>query len=131
MPDAPTILVFDSGLGGLTVFREVKAARPDARYIYLADDAGFPYGHLDEDRLITRIVDVLGKSDRRTRARSGCRRLQYRFDARAWRIAQRNFPCPVCRHGAGDQARLRAICNASGSRFSARRQLSDVNIPVR
>ncbi len=60
MPDAPTILVFDSGLGGLTVFREIKPARPDARYIYLADDEGFPYGHLDEDRLITRIVDVLG-----------------------------------------------------------------------
>lgn len=60
MADAPTILVFDSGLGGLTVFREIKAARPDARYIYLADDAGFPYGHLEEDRLIERIVDVLG-----------------------------------------------------------------------
>lgn len=60
MPDAPTILVFDSGVGGLTVFREIKQARPDARYIYLADDAGFPYGHLDEDRLIHRIVDVLG-----------------------------------------------------------------------
>jgi glutamate racemase len=60
VPDAPTILVFDSGVGGLTVFREIKQARPDARYIYLADDAGFPYGHLDEDRLIHRIVDVLG-----------------------------------------------------------------------
>ena len=60
MPNAATILVFDSGLGGLTVFREIKAARPHARYIYLADDANFPYGHLDEDRLIERIVDVLG-----------------------------------------------------------------------
>ncbi len=60
MPSAPTILVFDSGLGGLTVFREIKAARPDARFIYLADDAGFPYGNLDEDKLIERIVGVLG-----------------------------------------------------------------------
>ena len=60
MPAAPAILVFDSGLGGLTVFREIKAVRPDARFIYLADDAGFPYGQLDEDRLIERIVDVLG-----------------------------------------------------------------------
>lgn len=60
MPAAPTILVFDSGLGGLTVFREIKAARPDARYVYVADDAGFPYGQLDEDRLIERVVDVLG-----------------------------------------------------------------------
>ena len=38
MAQAPTILVFDSGLGGLTVFREVKAAQPDARFVYLADD---------------------------------------------------------------------------------------------
>ena len=43
-----TILVFDSGLGGLTVYREVVAARPQADYIYVADDAAFPYGALDE-----------------------------------------------------------------------------------
>ena len=52
MPDAPvTILVFDSGVGGLTVYREVAAARPDARYIYVADDAGFPYGNQPETGL--------------------------------------------------------------------------------
>ena len=45
-----TILVFDSGLGGLTVFREVAAARPDAAYVYVADDAGFPYGDQPEAR---------------------------------------------------------------------------------
>ncbi len=55
-----TILVFDSGLGGLTVFREIAAARPDARFVYVADDAGFPYGNLDEDALIARILDVIG-----------------------------------------------------------------------
>ena len=37
-----TILVFDSGLGGLTVYREVAAARPDADFVYVADDAAFP-----------------------------------------------------------------------------------------
>ena len=37
-----TILVFDSGLGGLTVFREVVRQRPDAIYVYCADDAAFP-----------------------------------------------------------------------------------------
>jgi glutamate racemase len=57
---APTILVFDSGLGGLTVYREVKVARPDAKFVYVADDAGFPYGNLDEDRLIERVIDVVG-----------------------------------------------------------------------
>lgn len=59
-PSPPTILVFDSGVGGLTVFREVAAARPDARYIYVADDAGFPYGNQPEDSLIARIVAVIG-----------------------------------------------------------------------
>jgi glutamate racemase len=59
---APTILVFDSGLGGLTVFREIAAARPDARFVYVADDAGFPYGNMPEEALITRILHVIGKA---------------------------------------------------------------------
>ncbi|MGB8578280.1 MAG: glutamate racemase, partial [Pseudolabrys sp.] len=62
MAAAPTILVFDSGVGGLTVYREITAARPDARYVYLADDAGFPYGEVPEEALITRIVHVIGKA---------------------------------------------------------------------
>ena len=44
------ILMFDSGLGGLTVFREVAAARPQADYTYVADDAAFPYGAIEELR---------------------------------------------------------------------------------
>jgi glutamate racemase len=62
MAQAPIILVFDSGLGGLTVFREIRAARPDARFIYIADDAGFPYGDLGEALLISRVVEVLGNA---------------------------------------------------------------------
>lgn len=56
---APTILIFDSGLGGLTVFREVVAARPDAHYVYVADDAGFPYGRIAEAALVTRVVGLM------------------------------------------------------------------------
>lgn len=59
MTAAPTIIVFDSGLGGLTVFREVAAARPDARFVYVADDAFFPYGRQDETRLVARVLDVM------------------------------------------------------------------------
>lgn len=55
----PVILVFDSGLGGLTVFREVAAARPDARFIYAADDAAFPYGRLGERELSERVTTVM------------------------------------------------------------------------
>lgn len=62
MPDAPRIVVFDSGVGGLTVFREIVAARPDGIYVYVADDAGFPYGNMPEEALITRIVHVIGRA---------------------------------------------------------------------
>jgi len=58
--DAPTILVFDSGLGGLTVFREVVKPRPDARYVYVADDAFFPYAGHGEAELVDRIVALMG-----------------------------------------------------------------------
>jgi len=56
-----TILVFDSGLGGLTVYREIAAARPDADYVYVADDAAFPYGDLKEQLLVARVVDLMGE----------------------------------------------------------------------
>ena len=56
-----TILVFDSGLGGLTVLREIVAARPDAHYIYVADDAFFPYGQHSEEEIIARVVPLIGE----------------------------------------------------------------------
>lgn len=56
---SPIILVFDSGLGGLTVFREVMAARPDARFIYAADDEAFPYGRFPERELSERVTAVM------------------------------------------------------------------------
>jgi glutamate racemase len=58
---APVILVFDSGLGGLTVYREVVAARPDACFVYAADDAAFPYGHLSEHALLQRVTTVMAR----------------------------------------------------------------------
>ena len=61
MSRAPKILVFDSGLGGLTVHAEVAALRPDADYLYVADDAAFPYGRWAEPELVARVVAVLGR----------------------------------------------------------------------
>jgi len=54
-----TILVFDSGLGGLTVYREIAAARPSADFIYVADDAAFPYGAMAETMLTARVVELM------------------------------------------------------------------------
>lgn len=61
MPASQTILVLDSGLGGLTVLREIVKARPDAHYIYVADDAFFPYGHHSEQQIIARVVPLTGE----------------------------------------------------------------------
>jgi glutamate racemase len=61
MSAPPTILVFDSGLGGLTVLREIVKLRPDAHYAYVADDAFFPYGHHSEEEIIARVVPLIGE----------------------------------------------------------------------
>ena len=53
---APKIVVFDSGLGGLTVYKELKRALPGANYLYIADSDAFPYGNLRDDELVTRLL---------------------------------------------------------------------------
>jgi glutamate racemase len=58
-PAPPAVLVFDSGLGGLTVLREVARVRPDLRLIYAADDAAFPYGRLSDQALVDRVALVM------------------------------------------------------------------------
>ena len=40
----PTIGVFDSGFGGLTVLRALIARAPQARYSFIGDTARLPYG---------------------------------------------------------------------------------------
>ncbi|MBD3849284.1 glutamate racemase [Bosea sp. SSUT16] len=55
----PTILVFDSGLGGLTVLGRATRACPAAHIVYAADDAGFPYGRLSEEELVARVLAVM------------------------------------------------------------------------
>lgn len=57
----PKVLVFDSGLGGLTVLAEVMRLRPDAHCVYVADDAGFPYGRLSEAALVARVEKVMAR----------------------------------------------------------------------
>ena len=53
------ILVFDSGIGGLTVYRAVRDVLPNADYVYAADDAAFPYGRLSEATLVERVCFVM------------------------------------------------------------------------
>jgi glutamate racemase len=41
--------------------REIVRARPDAHYVYVADDAFFPYGHHGEEAIIARVVPLIGE----------------------------------------------------------------------
>ena len=56
--------IFDSGLGGLTIFRAIEKRLPDYDYIYLGDNARAPYGdHSQETILVytTQAVEYLFK----------------------------------------------------------------------
>ncbi len=55
------VLMFDSGIGGLTVLREARVLMPDRRFLYIADDAGFPYGGWDEQALKERVIRLFGE----------------------------------------------------------------------
>ncbi len=54
------LLVFDSGIGGLSVASEIRLALPAAEMIYVADDAGFPYGERSDDDLGVHVVELIG-----------------------------------------------------------------------
>jgi glutamate racemase len=53
----PTIGVFDSGFGGLTVLRALLPIIPDARYIYLGDTARLPYGSKSHETIARYAVE--------------------------------------------------------------------------
>jgi glutamate racemase len=55
------VLLFDSGVGGLSVLEKVRAHRPQAPIVYCADNAGFPYGTKSEATLAARVPVLLGR----------------------------------------------------------------------
>jgi glutamate racemase len=59
--EAPRAVVFDSGLGGLTVLGAIRGLRPDVGIVYVADDAAFPYGRLSEAALVGRVGTVMAR----------------------------------------------------------------------
>jgi glutamate racemase len=71
VPDAP-ILLFDSGVGGLSVLAEVRKVLPQAPVIYAADNAGLPYGDKTEAQIAARVAGLLGRMTERFRPRLVC-----------------------------------------------------------
>ena len=55
------ILLFDSGVGGLSVLGPIRAALPERAVIYAADNAGFPYGTKTEAEIAGRVPALLGR----------------------------------------------------------------------
>lgn len=56
------LLVFDSGIGGLGVVREIRRLQPAARITYLADNGFFPYGEKPDEVLLPHILGLLGQA---------------------------------------------------------------------
>jgi glutamate racemase len=52
------IAVFDSGVGGLTVLHECLVSLPEEDFVYLGDDARFPYGARSEEQLREHVEEV-------------------------------------------------------------------------
>ncbi len=50
--------IFDSGIGGLSVFREIRKVLPDERYIYYSDNAHCPYGEKSKEYIINRARSI-------------------------------------------------------------------------
>ncbi len=66
------ILLFDSGIGGLTVYDALRAVLPDAPVIYAADLAGLPYGTKTEAQIAARVAGLLGRMTERWQPRLVC-----------------------------------------------------------
>ncbi|MBV9841118.1 MAG: glutamate racemase [Sphingomonadaceae bacterium] len=69
MSDARPLLVFDSGVGGLSVLGPIERLLPNAPIVYVADSAGFPYGTKSEAEIAARVPALLGRLVERYRPR--------------------------------------------------------------
>jgi len=63
----PSAIVFDSGVGGLSVFDCISAALPTVRLVYAADNAYFPFGTKEEAALVARVRTLLTELSHRLR----------------------------------------------------------------
>jgi glutamate racemase len=69
---ASPILLFDSGVGGLSVLGKVRKLLPQAPVMYVSDNAGLPYGSKTEAQIAARVSGLLGRLTERYRPRLVC-----------------------------------------------------------
>ncbi|MCL2123810.1 MAG: glutamate racemase, partial [Desulfovibrionaceae bacterium] len=58
MPANNPIGVFDSGVGGLSVLRELRQQLPDEGYLYIGDTARNPYGPQSADAVVQHTLEA-------------------------------------------------------------------------
>ncbi len=54
-----SVVVIDSGFGGLTIFKAIREQMPNTSLIYCLDNKGFPYGDKSEKYIIKRVLSCL------------------------------------------------------------------------
>ncbi len=69
MPDSRPVLIFDSGVGGLSVLSHIRAVLPAASIVYAADNGGYPYGTKGEVEIAARVPALLGRLAERYKPR--------------------------------------------------------------
>ena len=80
--------MFDSGVGGLTVLRALRAALPAQDFIYLGDTARLPYGTKSPQTVVRYSLQCARRFGRRGIRLSGGG-VQYRIGVGARRVATR------------------------------------------
>ena len=69
MSDPRPILIFDSGVGGLSILSHIRERLPKAPIVYAADNAWYPYGTKSEAEIAARVPALLGRLAERYRPR--------------------------------------------------------------
>ncbi|WP_339056341.1 glutamate racemase [Candidatus Regiella endosymbiont of Tuberolachnus salignus] len=55
----PTVLIFDSGVGGVSIYQEIRQLLPNIHYIYAFDNQAFPYGEKTEAFIVERVLKIV------------------------------------------------------------------------
>lgn len=59
MTTRPKVLIFDSGVGGLSVYQAIVEHLPQLSIVYTFDNEAYPYGELEQDVLISRVTSIV------------------------------------------------------------------------
>lgn len=62
---SPSLLVMDWGIGGLSVYREIKNKLPQIPCVYLSDSGFTPYGKMEENQLADRLIFLMNEAKKR------------------------------------------------------------------